>query len=104
MRFHPGFPRVIPALLCAAILAAPFSTFAQQPDGPQSDAPPAVAPKPVAAQSPSSSEPIIVPAGTRVGVVLQPVRKDEQLSARVDKPPHPLGTPSGRPYKPQLFQ
>ncbi len=81
MRFHPGFPRVIPALLCAAILAAPFSTFAQQPDGPQADAPPPVAPKPVPPQPAGSSERITVPAGTRVGVVLQ-----NGISTRSAKP------------------
>jgi hypothetical protein len=57
--------------LTAALLAACASCAAQQPDGPQSDAPPAVAPKPVAAQPAGSSERIIVPSGTRVGVVLQ---------------------------------
>jgi type IV secretion system protein VirB10 len=44
---------------------------AQQPDGPQTDAPPPVAPKPVDARAASSSERITVPAGTRLGVVLQ---------------------------------
>src|SRR5713101_5673343 len=81
MRFHPGFPRVIPALLCAAILAAPFLAFAQQPDGPQADAPPPVAPKPVPPQPAGSSERITVPAGTRVGVVLQ-----NGISTRSAKP------------------
>jgi len=49
----------------------PASLFAQQPEGPQTDAPPAVAPKPAAAPQTGSAEKIIVPAGTRVGVVLQ---------------------------------
>src|SRR5258708_19886786 len=71
MRIHSCVRGAISALLYASLFASPFFAFAQQPDGPQSDAPPPVAPKPVAAQSPSSSEPIIVPAGTRVGVVLQ---------------------------------
>src|SRR5260370_15370233 len=57
--------------LTVALLAAGASCPAQQPDGPQSDAPPAVAPKPVAAQQNGSGEKITVPAGTRVGVVLQ---------------------------------
>jgi len=56
--------------LTAALLAAGASCPAQQPDGPQSDAPPPVAPKPVA-QPAGSGEKIIVPSGTRVGVVLQ---------------------------------
>lgn len=54
--------------------------FAQQPEGPQSDAPPAVAPKPPAPQT-SPGEKIIVPAGTRVGVVLQ-----NGISTRSAKP------------------
>jgi hypothetical protein len=54
--------------------------FAQQPDGPQSDAPPAVAPKPPAPQT-GPGEKIIVPAGTRVGVVLQ-----NGISTRSAKP------------------
>jgi type IV secretion system protein VirB10 len=64
--------RKIRQFLCltAALLAAGASCAAQQPDGPQSDAPPAVAPKP-AAQPAGSDEKIIVPSGTRVGVVLQ---------------------------------
>ena len=57
--------------LTAASLAAGGACTAQQPDGPQSDAPPPVAPKPVAVQHASSGEKIIVPSGTRVGVVLQ---------------------------------
>jgi type IV secretion system protein VirB10 len=72
---------VVPALVCAAIFAAPFSTFAQQPDGPQADAPSPVAPKPVPAQPAVSSERITVPAGTRVGVVLQ-----NGISTRSAKP------------------
>src|SRR6266700_5830016 len=81
MRFHSCVRGAISALLYASLFASPFLAFAQQPDGPQSDAPPAVAPKPVAAQSPSSSEPITVPAGTRVGVVLQ-----NGISTRSAKP------------------
>jgi len=59
------------AASCMAILALPGHLFAQQQDGPQSDAPPAVAPKPAPAAQAGSTEKIIVPAGTRVGVVLQ---------------------------------
>jgi hypothetical protein len=58
-------------LLIAGILAIGASCAAQQPDGPQSDAPPAVAPKPAQQPPPGSGEKIIVPAGTKVGVVLQ---------------------------------
>src|SRR6266852_6180619 len=58
-------------LLIASMLAMGASCAAQQPDGPQSDAPPPVAPKPVQQPPPGSGEKIIVPSGTRVGVVLQ---------------------------------
>jgi len=81
MRIHSCVRGAISALLYASLFASPFLAFAQQPDGPQSDAPPPVTPKPVAAQSPSSSEPIIVPVGTRVGVVLQ-----NGISTRSAKP------------------
>jgi type IV secretion system protein VirB10 len=53
------------------MLFAATSCAAQQPDGPQATAPPPVAPKPVPEQPAGPSEKIIVPAGTRVGVVLQ---------------------------------
>jgi len=54
------------------MLALGASCAAQQPNGPQSGAPPAVAPapRPAAAQA-DSGERILVPSGTRVGVVLQ---------------------------------
>ena len=51
------------SLMLAATLAA------QQTDGPQTNAPPPVAPKP--APQAGSNEKVVVPAGTRVGVVLQ---------------------------------
>src|SRR5467141_4917685 len=57
------------------------SCAAQQPEGPQAAAPPPVAPKPVVAQQAGSSERITVPAGTRVGVVLQ-----NGISTRSAKP------------------
>jgi len=60
--------RFLLVFACSVLPAA--ALFAQQPDGPQSDAPPAVAPKPPAPQT-GPGEKIIVPAGTRVGVVLQ---------------------------------
>ena len=58
--------------LIACMLATAASCAAQQPDGPQSGAPPAVAaaPPPATPQA-GSGERIMVPSGTRVGVVLQ---------------------------------
>jgi len=54
------------------MLAIVASCAAQQPDGPQSGAPPAVAPAPPpATPQAGSGERIMVPSGTRVGVVLQ---------------------------------
>jgi type IV secretion system protein VirB10 len=53
-------------LVLAASLLFTMSLAAQQPEGPQSDAPPAVA-----APQADSGEKVIVPAGTRVGVVLE---------------------------------
>src|SRR5216683_2538681 len=68
-----GFRQNLCRSLCllASMLAMGASSGAQQPDGPQSDAPPPVAPKPAQEQPPGSGEKIIVPSGTRVGVVLQ---------------------------------
>src|SRR5713226_10640007 len=57
--------------LIAVMMVGAASCAAQQPDGPQADAPPPVTPKPASAQPAGSSERITVPAGTRVGVVLQ---------------------------------
>ena len=76
-------PRRISQYLCliAALLAVSASCAAQQPEGPQAAAPPPVAPKPVVAQQAGSSERITVPAGTRVGVVLQ-----NGISTRSAKP------------------
>ena len=56
---------------CFLMLIASASLFAQEQEGPQTDAPPPVAPKPAARPPAGSSEKVIVPAGTRVGVVLQ---------------------------------
>jgi type IV secretion system protein VirB10 len=80
VRIHigPGIRRYL--ILIAASLAASIACAAQQPDGPQSDAPPAVAPKPPAPQT-GPGEKITVPAGTRVGVVLQ-----NGISTRSAKP------------------
>ena len=57
--------------LIASLLSAGASCRAQQPEGPQTAAPSPVAPKPAPAQQIGPSEKITVPAGTRVGVVLQ---------------------------------
>lgn len=62
------------SLLCAMSLSA------QQQEGPQTDAPPPVAPKPAPAPQ-ASAQKIVVPAGTRVGVVLQ-----NGISTRSAKP------------------
>src|SRR5258708_8259585 len=67
--------------LTAALLAVAASSAAQQPEGPQADAPPPVAPKPAVPQQVGSDERITVPAGTRVGVVLQ-----NGISTRSAKP------------------
>lgn len=58
-------------LTLMACLAAWATCAAQQPEGPQSDAPALVAPKPAAAPQAGAGEKVVVPAGTRVGVVLQ---------------------------------
>src|SRR5215472_2404021 len=65
----------------AASLLFTMSLAAQQQEGPQTDAPPPVAPKPAPAPQASSGEKVIVPAGTRVGVVLQ-----NGISTRSAKP------------------
>jgi hypothetical protein len=72
--------RIAGAVCCLIAISLPVHVFAQQPEGPQSDAPPPVIPKPVAPQA-GSSEKITVPAGTRVGVVLQ-----NGISTRSAKP------------------
>ena len=69
------------AFFCISTIGFPASSLAQQPDGPQSDAPPAVAPKPAPAPQAGPREEVIVPAGTRVGVVLQ-----NGISTRSAKP------------------
>jgi hypothetical protein len=67
--------------LMAVLLAAGASCAAQQPEGPQADAPPPVAPKPAPTERAGSGDRITVPAGTRVGVVLQ-----NGISTRSAKP------------------
>ena len=57
-------------VLAASLLCA-ISLLAQQQKGPQTEAPPTVAPKSAPAPHAGPAEKVIVPAGTRVGVVLQ---------------------------------
>jgi hypothetical protein len=59
------------SLAMAAGLLFALSMAAQEPQGPQGDPPAPVAPKPAPATQGGSHEKVIVPAGTRVGVVLQ---------------------------------
>jgi hypothetical protein len=68
------------AICCLIAISLPARAFAQEQEGPQTDAPPPVAAKPVAPQA-GSNEKITVPAGTRVGVVLQ-----NGISTRSAKP------------------
>jgi len=65
--FRPSF------LLIPCLLVTGLSLAAQQPDGPQTSAPPPVAPAPPStpAQGARSNEKIFVPAGTRIGVILE---------------------------------
>ncbi|HXY25834.1 MAG TPA: hypothetical protein VEI73_14355 [Candidatus Acidoferrum sp.] len=67
-RRDPGF-RLSLALATSLLFAV--SLAAQQPEGPQTDAPPPVAPKTAAAPQASPGGNVVIPAGTRVGVVLQ---------------------------------
>ena len=83
MRFDFSVRHEFRALVCATVLALPFTAFAQQPEGPQASAPPPVAPAPksAAAQPAGSNEKIYVPSGTRIGVVLE-----NGISTRSAKP------------------
>jgi hypothetical protein len=67
-RFVEGFAAISS---CLIVLSLPPHFFAQEPQGPQTEAPPPVAPKPAAAPQAGSGETIIVPAGTRLGVILE---------------------------------
>ncbi len=61
---------VLKSALASLLLAA--VAFAQAPEGPQSAAPPpATTPAPAAPRPASSGQTIIVPTGTRVGVILE---------------------------------
>jgi type IV secretion system protein VirB10 len=62
----------VTGMLCAVALLLPLSLFAQQPEGLQTLPPPPVAPaKPVTPARAASQESIKIPAGTRLGVVLE---------------------------------
>jgi len=65
----------------AASLFCAISLPAQQQEGPQTDAPPAVASKPAPAPQAGPGAKLVVPAGTRIGVVLQ-----NGISTRSAKP------------------
>jgi len=69
--------------LIAVMFATGASCFAQQPEGPQTSAPPPVAPAPQPAHVPhvGSGDKILIPAGTRIGVVLE-----NGISTRSAKP------------------
>ena len=65
------FPAIGACAACFLIaISATGLLSAQQPQGPQTDAPSPVLPKPAPARA-GSSERVIVPTGTRIGVVLQ---------------------------------
>src|SRR6267143_3906150 len=71
------------ALLGVSLLLFSARLSAQQPEGPQSSAPPPVAPAspPAAAQGADANEKILIPAGTRIGVILE-----NGISTRSAKP------------------
>jgi hypothetical protein len=83
MKFSLSAPNELRALVFTSLLVLPFAAFAQQPEGPQTSAPPPVAPtpQPVAAPRAGSGEKILIPAGTRIGVVLE-----NGISTRSAKP------------------
>ncbi len=73
--------RVVGGAFFLMVISLSVPLFAQEQQGPQTDAPPVVAPKPAAAPQAGSGEKVIVPAGTRLGVVLQ-----NGISTRSAKP------------------
>src|SRR6266852_597824 len=82
MKTRPNTVAVATVLLGVSVLLFSASLSAQQPEGPQTSAPPvAPAPLPATAQSAGSNEKILVPAGTRIGVVLE-----NGISTRSAKP------------------
>jgi type IV secretion system protein VirB10 len=85
MKTRPTTVAVATALLGMSLLLFSTNLPAQQPEGPQTSAPPPVAPAPApppaTAQGGSSNEKILIPAGTRIGVVLE-----NGISTRSAKP------------------
>ena len=83
MNGKPIGRRMAGTFLCLVAVSLPFSVSAQQPEGPQTSAPPALAPvpPPAPAQGADSGEKILIPAGTRIGVVLE-----NGISTRAAKP------------------
>jgi type IV secretion system protein VirB10 len=83
MKIRPTTIAVASALLGVSLLLFSMNLSAQQPEGPQTSAPPPVAPTspPARAQSAGSNEKILIPAGTRIGVVLE-----NGISTRSAKP------------------
>jgi len=82
MKTSPTTVAVAAGLLGASLFLFSGSLSAQQPEGPQTSAPPPVAqaPPPATAQG-TSNERILVPAGTRIGVILE-----SGISTRSAKP------------------
>jgi hypothetical protein len=83
MTLNLGVYSKVNVQVCALVLASSFAAFAQQPEGPQTSAslPVAPAPQPASAPRPAPSEKILLPAGTRIGVVLE-----NGISTRSAKP------------------
>ena len=83
MKMRPTTVAVAAASLGVSLLLFSINLSAQQPEGPQTSAPPPVAPTPAPAraQGASSNEKILIPAGTRIGVVLE-----NGISTRSAKP------------------
>ena len=83
MKIRPTVIAVATATLAMGMAVFSAGLSAQQPEGPQTSAPPPVAPTPPPArvQVASSNEKILIPAGTRIGVVLE-----NGISTRSAKP------------------
>ena len=83
MKTRPSTVAVAAGLLGVSMLLFSGSLSAQQPEGPQTSAPPPVgpAPPPATAQGTGSNEKVLVPAGTRIGVILE-----NGISTRSAKP------------------
>ena len=81
MKTIPTTRHLASSLLCLVTISLPCRPSAQQSEGPQTSAPPPVAPAPAAAQRPGASGKILIPAGTRIGVVLE-----NGISTRSAKP------------------